>query len=105
MAEGYELEALVNLKRLFNDTPLDSDGISILLDGWEQRLFISGSSGIPQGISSGNVLFGTCLRVDHPSQDSPSHAITRSSKLATWLENTAKSCSPFSAEAAEGEPM
>ena len=50
MADGYELEALVNLHTLFLGQPLDSTGISVQVEGWERRLLISGLQNYPLGI-------------------------------------------------------
>lgn len=41
MADGFELEAMVNLYTLFHDQPLAASGISVLVEGWDQRLVIT----------------------------------------------------------------
>lgn len=41
MADGFELEALVNLYTLFHDQPLAATGISVRVEGWDQRLVIT----------------------------------------------------------------
>jgi hypothetical protein len=41
MADGFELEALVNLYTIFHDHPLRANGVSVLVEGWDQRLVIT----------------------------------------------------------------
>lgn len=50
MADGYALEALVNLHTLFHSQPLATAGISVQVEGWERRLLITGLQPNPPDI-------------------------------------------------------